>query len=66
MKIIKMGIRIYYRVLLRYNLRLPKRIGEDRILKLRTLVNIPKKYTTDQIKGLKVMYNLKIKQLVNQ
>jgi len=52
--------------LIEYGLRLPKRIGEDRILKLRTLVNIPKKYTTDQIKGLKVMYNLKIKQLVNQ
>jgi len=49
--------------LIEYGLNLPKRIGLDKILELRKLINVPKKYTIDELKGLKVLYKLKIKQL---
>ena len=52
--------------LIDYGLRLPLRIGEERINKLIELSNVPKKYTIDELKGLKVLYNLKIKQLENK
>jgi hypothetical protein len=49
--------------LIAYGLRLPERIGTDKILELRKLANVPKKYTIEELKGLKVFYKLKIKQL---
>jgi len=52
--------------LIEYGLNLPKRIGLDKILELRKLINVPKKYTIDELKGLKVLYKLKIKQLENK